>query len=229
MLDKRKKNLASETLSDLLGEWHVLAEQLGSPAMLCALTSAPLMPVGKRRKGLAGLRAFLQGYYSQILVSHELPAIFRAYTHASRSEARELIASDCELNNKPLLRHFAWASQYVGVSQLQRLRPLRSERLVQRYLHAVEHGQAYGWHTVVYGLVLSLYALPLRQGLLNYGRQTLRGFIMSANHSPELATDDCEALHFELCAALPQAVEALLNGKNGHQDLSSQPADQNGS
>ena len=43
-------------------------------------------------------------------------------------------------------------------------RPLRDQRLVQRYLTAVEQGEAQGWHTLVYGLTLAVYSLPLRQG-----------------------------------------------------------------
>ena len=57
---------------------------------------------------------------------------------------------------------------------------MRDQRVVQRYLQAVEGGQANGWHTLVYGLTLAVYSLPLRQGLLGYAHQTTRGFIYSA-------------------------------------------------
>jgi len=52
----------------------------------------------------------------------------------------------------------------VGQSQLKRFRSLRDHRLVQRYLKAVGEGRAHGWHTLVYGITLSVYSLPLIQG-----------------------------------------------------------------
>ena len=65
--------------------------------------------------------------------------------------------------------------------------PLRDERVVQRYLAAVESGEAHGWHTLVYGLTLVVYSLPLRQGLLGYAHQNharfhSRGGTLAATH-----------------------------------------------
>jgi urease accessory protein UreF len=145
------------------------------------------------------------------LIPFELPAIRDAYLHASRFEIRELVLADCKLGQDPRLRQFAMASRQIGKSQLMRLRPLRDQRIVQRYLKAVEDDEAPGWHTVVLGLILSLYSLPLRQGLVNYGQQTLRGFIYSANRSLGLEEAQCEALHSELCLPLCPSVEALLS------------------
>jgi len=93
---------------------------------------------------------------------------------------------------------------------LQKLRPLRDERLLQRYLHAVETGEANGWHTLVYGLPLALYSLPLRQGLLGYAQQTMRGFIHAAARSLKLTEADCGALFEELCAPLAGEVQLLV-------------------
>jgi urease accessory protein UreF len=205
-----QKNSKPQDGVEILGELHSFAEQLGGPALVSSLTSTPLTLPFDRLNNLAALRRVLQTYCSRVLISCELPAIYRAFNHASRSETRELIDSDCELARVPVLQHFASASCGIGVMQLQRLRPLRGERLVHRYLDAVEHGKAHGWHTVVYGLVLSLYSLPLRQGLLNYGHQTLRGFISSASRPLQLLHEQCDELHFELSSRLPQAVESLL-------------------
>ncbi len=60
----------------------------------------------------------------------------------------------------------------------------------KRYLAAVESGEAHGWHTLVYGLTLAVYSLPLRQGLLGYAQQTTRGFIQAAARSLELSETD---------------------------------------
>ena len=49
--------------------------------------------------------------------------------------------------------------------------------MVQRYLAAVESGQAHGWHPVVYGMMLAVFGLPLRQGLVHFAEQVLGGFV----------------------------------------------------
>jgi urease accessory protein UreF len=82
--------------------------------------------------------------------------------------------------------------------------------MVQRYLRAVEAGTARGWHTLVYGLTLAVYSLPLRQGLLGYAHQTTRGFIYSAARPLRLSERECRRLFDDLCADLPAAVEALV-------------------
>jgi urease accessory protein UreF len=206
-----QSDLTIPTAHEILGELHPFAERLGCPPGLSGLTSAPAFPIQFGPvDGLPALRHFLQKYYSEILIACELPAIHRAYGHASRSEIRELIAADAELSLDPALQPFAGASQYVGTAQLKRLRPLRDQRLVQRYLHAVETGEAHGWHTMVYGLILSVYSLPLRPGLINYGRQTIGSFITSANFSLKLLEVERRELHENFCLGLPQAVESIL-------------------
>ena len=105
---------------------------------------------------------------------------------------------------------FATASQRVGKTQLKRLRPLRDQRLVQRYLHAVQTGEAHAWHTLVYGIILSIYSLPLRPSLLNYAQQTTLGFIRSAAVPLRLTGADCEDLMSEEGSGFPEAVNRLL-------------------
>ena len=201
------------TLSDAaewLGDWHPLAEQLGSTDGLVTLSSVTatlrLAPV----HNLSSFRQFLWHYQTQILLPFELPAIRNAHGHAERHEVRELVALDQSLVGQPILSEFATASQRVGQSQLRKLRPLRDQRVVQRYLHAVESGEANGWHTLVYGLTLAVYSLPLRQGLLGYAHQTTRGFIYSAARMLYLSERQCCLLFDSQCASLPGAVEALL-------------------
>jgi len=196
--------------ADWLGDWHPLAEQLGSADGLVALGSASsllrLRPVHNR----ASLRQFLRAYQAEILVPLELPAIRAAQAHTARNELRELVALDRELAEEQLLREFAAASRRVGAGQLQKLRPLRDQRMVQRYLRAVDTGAAHGWHTLVYGLTLEVYSLPSRQGLLGYAQQTTRGFIYSAARSLRLSERVCRELFEEACDALPAAVENLF-------------------
>jgi len=202
--------LALSDAAEWLGDWHPLAEQLGSAEGLVALGSVSatlrLAPV----HNLPTLHQFLRSYQAQILLPFELPAIQCAHGHASRHEVRELIAFDRSLADQPLLRPFAPASRRVGQYQLRKLRPLRDQRVVQRYLQAVEDDRASAWHTLVYGLTLAVYSLPLRQGLLGYAHQTTRGFIYSAARTLSLSERECRALFDTLCANLPAAVENLL-------------------
>jgi urease accessory protein UreF len=196
--------------AERLGDAHPLVEQLGSADGLASLhalaDSLRVRPI----TNLPALRGFLQAYHDRILLPHELPAIQSAFSHASRHEVRELVVLDQQLSRELVLVEFADASQRVGHAQLQKLRPLKDERIVQRYLHAVESGEAHGWHTLVYGVTLVLYSLPLRQGLLGYAHQTTRRFIQAAARSLSVSEADCCALFEELCNPLPRAVESLL-------------------
>ena len=80
---------------------------------------------------------FLEGYLGNVLAPLDLPAIAEACGHTLRGELRELIAQDQRLS-EPLQRTpFAGPSEQIGRLQLSRLRPLRDERMVQRYLAAV--------------------------------------------------------------------------------------------
>ena len=87
---------------------------------------------------------------------------------------------------------FAGASFRVGRRQLGKLRSLRHERVIQRYLAAIEEGRARGWHPVVYGVVLAVYNLPLRQGLAHFGTQTLGRLVTAVEQSRRLPSADCQ-------------------------------------
>jgi urease accessory protein UreF len=201
--------VAQQVVEGFLGDVEPLARQIGTADGLVALGGGAA-GAGPRVTDLPSLRGFLEDYRSRILVPIEVPAICKAHGYASRYELRELLLLDGQLAAEPLLLTFATASQRVGKTQLKRLRPLRDQRLVQRYLRAVQAGEAHGWHTLVYGLILSLYSLPLRQGLLSYARQTTRGFIHSAAGTLGLSGAQCDALTEEVTVCLPDAVNAVL-------------------
>src|SRR5947209_4158665 len=204
------KQLALTEATEWLGDWHPLAEQLGSADGLVTLGSVSSLLHLKPVSDVPSLRHFLERYQAEVLFPFELPAIQSAHGHAAHNEVRELVALDQRLAGEAILQNFAAPSRRVGQSQLQKLRPLRDQRVVQRYLHAVESGEAHGWHTLVYGLTLAVYSLPLRQGLLGYAHQTTRGFIYSAARSLRLSERQCHRLFDSLCVDLPGAVEALL-------------------
>jgi urease accessory protein UreF len=201
--------IRKQVVEELLGDVAPLAEQIGSADGLLALSRAASRGF-HQVKDLPSLRGFLRDYQALVLVPVELPTIRRAHEYAHRYEIRELLEMDRQLADEPVLRSFAAASQRVGKTQLKRLRPLRDQRLVQRYLRAVEAGEANAWHTVVYGLILSLYSLPLRQGLLGYAHQTTLGFIRTAAGPLKLTADQWRKLADEVSAGLPEAVDRLL-------------------
>jgi len=206
----RSTRTAPREAVELLGELHPLIGQLGSAdglVTLGAVSASLRLPQVNSR---AALGTFLRAYRAQMLLPLELPAISRAFHHARRNETRELIALDQELARQPLLRDFASASRRVGRWQLQRLAPLRDERVARRYLQAVREGRAAAWHTVVYGLTLAIYSLPLCQGLISYARHTVRGFVQTAARPLRLRNGQCRELIEELCADLPAQLEPIL-------------------
>ncbi len=196
--------------AEWLGDAHPLVAQLGLAEGLVSLHALAPVLLARPITNLFALRGFLERYYETLLLPHELPAIRDAYHLAARRHHRELIALDRQLAGRAALQELADPSRRVGRSQLQRLRPLRDERTVQRYLQAVETGRAEGWHTLVYGLTLVVYSLPLRQGLLGYAHQITRGFIHAAARSLQVTEAECRALFDAMCEPLPEAVEALL-------------------
>ena len=207
-------NLTPRSPGELLGDAHPLLEQLGSPDDL-ALAAAMPGAIGLQRViSLPSLRSFLEAYREQVLVPVELPAIISAYHHAARGESRELIALDASLRGQIIIKPFAAASCRVGQRQLSRLRPMRDQRVVKRYLAAIEAGEALGWHTLVYGVSLAMFSLPLRQGLQNYIEQTVRGFIQSSAKSLRLPEADCTSLLLEQAARIPAGIkEAMSKGQ----------------
>jgi urease accessory protein UreF len=203
--------LAPAGADELAGDLAPLVELLGSPEGAATLGAAAALLNCPRVESLPTLRAFLDTYRTQRLAPVELPAILQAWGHASRGEARELLALDRQLATAPAPAPFAQASRHAGRDQLRRLRPLRDQKLVQRYLAALESGEADGWHTLVYGVTLAVYSLPPRQGLLTYARQTLAGFAHGAATRLKLSEADLASVVDSACADLPAVVNRLVD------------------
>jgi urease accessory protein UreF len=214
MLDQRY-NLP-RNVSEVLGDLGAFAEQLGGAEHLDQLTIAPA-PAGLAAvNSPAALEAFLINYASAVLGSWEIPAVVRAYAYAVRGQVRELVALDKELSAALALKPFALASAKVGQAQLRRLRPLRGERIVHRYEQAVAQGHARGWHTLVYGLVLAVYSIPLRQGAAHLAQKTLSGFVEAASRRCELPlSDQARVLAMPLSAAGEALGRALQTQPSG--------------
>src|SRR5262245_12187699 len=86
--------------TEMLGDLHPLVHQLGSTEGLGSLSTASHSLQLSCVDSIQSLQQFLEAYQAQILIPFELPAIQRAYRHASRNETRELIEFDQELANE---------------------------------------------------------------------------------------------------------------------------------
>lgn len=183
---------------EMLGEVRALAATVGQPGT-AAMGDVQRLSLPSTLTTVAAWRGFVGDYFRDLLVAHEWPLIVQAHGFAGLGHARELVALDQAWGRSrdtlpARLQFLDEASFRVGQRQLKRLRPLRDLRLVQRYLAAIEAGEAHGWHPLVYGVVLGLFALPLRQGLAHYGRQTAAGILVGT----PLAANLSEARQVEL-------------------------------
>src|SRR6516162_1232722 len=91
------RQLSVEEAAEWLGDWHPLAEQLGSTDGLVTLASVSTLLRLRPVRDAKSLRFFLENYHRQILQPLELPAIRAACGHLVRNELRELLAFDREL------------------------------------------------------------------------------------------------------------------------------------
>ena len=205
------QTIAARNLAEnLLGDFHPLLEQVGSPSGLALAGAVNASVRLDHIRNLADLKHFLESYRVQILDPVELPLICQAYAHASKNEFAELLSLDRQLAGESRIEIFASASKRIGRVQLKRLRPLRDQRGLQRYIRAVDAGGAHAWHTLVYGVTLASFSFPLRQGLLNYAEQVLNGFVMAAGQHFELCEVESGKLLHEICATIPRSIEAAL-------------------
>ncbi len=216
MLDLTTK--LPQNAREILGDLTALASELGGTDSLGQLpfASADLRSVHLQTP--QDLQRFMDEYRKEILIAHELPAVYQAFYHTVHGRARELTALDQRLCRVPILRNFASASFQVGQTQLRRLRPLRSERVLQRYLNAVDSGEAKAWHTLVFGLVLGVYSLPLRQGLVHFAHQTLGGFVQASSRRLDLSESECDRILSHHSPQILTAVEELIAGKQPSTD-----------
>jgi urease accessory protein UreF len=207
--------IASKNHAPLRGEWQSLLVRVGLAHPSDELDSWAIWLDVKPPANVSGLRRFLATYRDGQLLPRELPAICDAFHHASRGETRELLALDASARVAPLSDAFAGASHRAGREQLRRLRPLRDFRVAQRYLDAVEQGNAQGWHTLAYGVTLAAYAVPLRQGLLHYAGATLSSFAESASVSLQLTPTELASLVEDACRPIRTVVDTLIGGIPG--------------
>ena len=81
----KQTQLALSDAAEWLGDWHPLAEQLGSADGLMSLGAVSAVLRLRPVRNPASLRSFLENYQRRILVPFELPAIESAHGHAARN------------------------------------------------------------------------------------------------------------------------------------------------
>jgi urease accessory protein UreF len=192
----------------MLGDFRALARALGRPDGAAGIPGAGVDGLGWNADA-AGLRGFLAGYRGGLLRRVELPSIQEAYGLATRRAIREVLELDARTFRSGFGPEMAEASRRIGRRHLAAMRPLRDERIIQRYLREVEAGRAGGWHTVVYGIFLALYSVPLRQGLLNYARQTQQGFVLGAIGRGQVTEEEGGVILGEIEGELPGVLQGL--------------------
>lgn len=201
----------------LRGDASSFLQQIATDETLPELGGAASSFQGGEINSIEDLRQHVFAYQTNVLHPIEFSAAIRAWQLASQCGARELVMLDQELSRLPHLQTFAAASQRIGRIHLKRLRPLRDQRVVQRYLAAIDRGDARGWHMIVYGLILFVYSIPLRQGLIHYGCASVRGLLNSGSahfRGPQAAVLDLED---EAVRKLPSVVghAIALSGAEG--------------
>ena len=193
-----------------LGHWHPLLRQIGLTEGIAGPDNSALNGHGVPLTDSQSLVGFLTQYKQEILIPSELPAISCAYTLTSRNQFRELVDLDQRLADEPWLTEFSTSSRDAGRSHLERLRPLRDQRLVRRYGDAVTADEAHGWHVLVVGMALSLYSIPLRQGLMDYALHTLCSTVGQATRSMPLTQPETHEVLDAVTADLSAKVQSLV-------------------
>ena len=194
----------------LLGEFSALLRRIGPSAASCPPGFFVSSQISNANAAPPSLGLFLETYQARLLLPVELPAIAEACDHAAHGRVRELLALDRRLAEEPLLQRFADGSRQAGRAQLERLRPLRDDRTLRRYLAAVDAGEAQGWHTLVFGIMLAIYSWPLRQGLLHFGRETMAGLALAASAAPDSSAQVGDQMLEALFAQMPAAIDDLI-------------------
>ncbi|MSU31872.1 MAG: hypothetical protein EXS25_04265 [Pedosphaera sp.] len=197
----------SDPNSDSVSSLSTIVEQLGIPEN--PRSWAPVTRGILAGKVLAELREGL-------IQNTEWPAILQAAELTRRGYHRELLQLDQRFG-RDLSPSLAKASCCVGRHQLGRLRALRDQKIIQCYLDAIETGQARGWNPIVFGVVLAVFGIPLRQGLVHYATALLR------NHAEQIAVNPAEAQRLldESVRMLPESANKVLDSqpKSGLQIL----------
>lgn len=163
---------------------------------------------------IQNLRNFLARYEKEVFCCIELPAVHSAYWFANRGQFKELLSLDAKLTASPALQCFSEESLYVGRQHLRMLKPMYDQRMLQRFRKCVINGEAKGWNPIVFGVFLSIHSVPVREGLLQFGRQTWSGFINGIKNKKGFLESECLELLDHYVDRLPRWIENVVVESN---------------
>jgi hypothetical protein len=177
-------------------------------AWFLTLPDEPVRFPGRVRPTSPDVRTVLESHRDGVIIGLDWPVIVEAAEFTRLGKHRDLLELD---RNYPGRRADQWteASFRVGRRQLSRLRTARDFRVVQRYLAAVDAGEAQAWNPIVFGVALAAFSLPYRQGLLHYAGTLLRG-LAERCRPPGAPAADWNTWMDSLEAPLPEAVNRLI-------------------
>jgi len=187
---------------------HGITPPASEEAWFPALPDEPVGLPGLIHPATTDPRPLLESHRDDVVVALDWPFIVEAAEATRTGRHRDLLELD---RDYPVRRAGRWteASFRVGRRQLARLRAARDLRAVQRYLAAVDGGEAQAWNPIVFGVALAAFNLPYRQGLLHYAGTLLRG-LAERCRPPGAPVADWNAWMDCLEAPLPKAVNRLI-------------------
>ena len=164
---------------------------------------------------IASLSQFLAQYRDRVLVPIEIPTITEASLMVGRGELSELLDLDKRLGERVELAPFAEASRWIGSCNARSMRGMNDHRTVWRYCEAIRTQSAHGWHAVVYGVVLSAFSIPLRQGISNYCERTMGGFVDAVALTRDFPLEETRQLKEHFAAGLAEEIDRAMCFKEG--------------
>lgn len=202
---------AERAVDGFFGDLDRLVSTVGLEGGLLAEGEGLEVLATKNVSDVASLRRFLDAYLELLMEPIELPTITRAAEYTRQGGFNELMTLDRELRQCRALAGFSEASQWIGQCHARSMRGMKDHRAVWRYCDAIRKREAKGWHTVVYGVVLAAYSIPLRQGLQNYCLQTLGGFVDAAARRFQWESEQIKlekaAFETRVCTVVNQVAE----------------------
>ena len=190
---------------------HPYESQLDAlETVLCADTITQALGLAPLQS-TADLEILLERYQTTLLEPIELPAITHSSRLSARGHADELIALDQDFAGI----HPEWlllmpASTRMGRDYLNRLRPLQDERIVQRFIESVKYNQSPGHHLTVFGLTMSVFSIPRRQGLAEYAQFALESVVSTAAGKLKVTQEERTTILAQSQSHLPQTLKRMV-------------------
>jgi len=150
-------------------------------------------------------------FRDQVLLPWELPALLAAHQCARRGRSRELLEEEKRLANARDWRALSAPSRRVGGHLLSQLRPLRDERIVQRFLNIHQNGDTPGFHVTVLGVTSALFHVPPRQALWDYTLALLDGLTLTAGQRLRLPAPARQDIIETVSQPIPSALCQMLD------------------